>query len=234
MAKKFYGVDVRGKNWLQRVNGVGAWAAGDEGRILYDEADEQVKFGNSSDWSFAGSYNDVPLNTILLVDSATQLAGYTLLTNIDDKVVYISKGPGGVNGVGGDNFGTWSQPTHTHTQPTHTHTLGSHTHTIGSHVHPTSAMTLVISQMPSHTHGCSPDNSSGGSGDQEAGAGFQALTTATGGSGSHTHGNTLSASGNTGSPTGGSDAGGGDVTGGGAPVNTWRPTGRNFTRQQRI
>lgn len=230
---KFYKVDIRGKNWLQRVNGVAAWTPADEGRMLYDRNDEQVKFGNSVEWSNAGQYNDVPLNTILLVDSAVQLDGYTLLTNIDDKVIYVSKGPGGANGVGGDNFGTWTQPTHTHTQPTHTHTLGSHTHGIGNHIHATSGMTLVISQMPSHTHGISPDDCSGGGGDLEAGAGALAFSLPTGGSGSHTHGNTLAASGNTGGPTGGSDSGGGDITGGGATANTWRPTGRNFTRQQR-
>jgi hypothetical protein len=235
MAKKFYGLDIRGKNWLQRLAAAPVWTAEDEGRIFYDEGDEGVKFGTSVEWSNAGSYNDVPLNTILLIESDVQLAGYTLLTNKDDMSVYITKGSGAAGEAGGTDKagGTWTQAVHTHTTLSHTHALGTHTHTVGNHVHPTSAAGISISQMPSHTHGCSPDNTSGGGGDREAGSGFGALTTPTGGNATHTHGNTLGASGSSGGPTGGSDSGGGAPTGGGATANTWRPRGRNFTRQQR-
>ena len=102
MAKKFYGLDIRGKNWLQRLASEPVWTAADEGRIIYDEAVEGVKFGTASEWSNAGSYNDVPLNTILLIESDTALTGYTLLTNKDDDVVYVTKG----SVAGGDAGGS--------------------------------------------------------------------------------------------------------------------------------
>lgn len=237
MAKKFYGQDMRGKQWLQRVNGVAAWTPADEGRILYDESDEQVKFGNSADWNFAGSYNDVPLNTVLLIESDTALTGYTLLTNKDDMTVYISKGSGagGESGGSDKSGGTWTQPNHTHSQPTHVHNVGTHVHSVGSHTHSTSGMTLSWSQMPAHSHGISDTDCSGGGGDSEAGTGFKEISTVAGSSGSHTHGNTGSGTGNTGNPSGSTNtaSGGGDTTGGGASANSWRPRGRNFTRQQR-
>jgi len=240
---KFFKIDIRGKNWLQRVNGVAAWTAADEGRMLYDEADEQVKFGNSSEWSNAGQYNDVPVNTILLIDSDTQLAGYTLLDNKDDMAVYITKGSGAGGEAGGSDKsgGTWTQPNHTHTQPTHTHGVGSHVHSVGSHTHTTSAVALSVANLPPHTHGPQAGYanfmSSSGNGVGEGGDSYGRFTaTGSAGSGSaHSHGATGPGSGNTGSPSGSTNttAGGGDVTGGGATGSSWRPRGRNFTRQQR-
>ena len=237
---RYYKLDIRGKNWLQRVNGVPAWTADDEGRMVYDEADEQVKFGNASEWSNAGQYNDVPLNTILLIDSDTQLQGYTLLTNKDDIAVYITKGSVAGGQAGGTDYtgGTWTQPNHTHTQPTHVHNVGSHVHSVAAHTHTTSAVALTVAQLASHRHAGSPNfvQSSGAQiGESGDSYGAALYTGYAGSSATHTHGNTGSGSGNSGSPTGSTDtdAGGGDVTGGGATANTWRPKGRNFTRQQR-
>ena len=229
MAKKFYGIDMRGKYLMERLSTTPAWQSGDEGRLIYAEDSQEMKFGNSIDWSNAGSYNDVPLNTILLIESDVALTpSYTLLTNKDDMVVYITNGTTGEQGGTDKSGGTWTQPNHTHTGP-------SHDHSVGSHVHSTSGMTLTITQMPSHTHGISPDDCSGGGGDLESGAGALAFSLPTGGSGSHTHGNTGGGVGNTGvGGTGATGSSGADMTGGNASANTWRPKGRNFTRQQRI
>jgi len=81
-----------------------------------------------------------------------------------------------------------------------------------NHTHPTGNHTLTISQMPAHTHGISGSSCEAGGGDREAGAGFNALSTSTGGGGSHNHGSTS----------------------GNATASSWRPLGRNFTRQERI
>jgi len=249
---RFYKVDMRGKYWMQRLPTTPAWQSGDEGRLIYAEDSEEMKFGNSIDWSNAGAYNDVPLNTILLIESDVQLTGYTLLTNKDDMNVYVTKGSGaGGEAAGTDKSGgTWTQPNHdhagpdhTHTGPSHSHSGPSHVHSVGSHIHATSGMVLSWAQMPAHSHGISDTDCSGGGGDSEAGTGFREISTTSGSSGSHSHGNTGAGVGNTGS--GGSGATGGGGTGatgaagtgdtdGGATVNTWRPRGRNFTRQQRI
>ena len=227
MSKRFYGMDVRGKFWPERLASEPAWTAADEGRLFYDEAVQGMKFGTASAWSNAGSYNDVPLNTILLIESDTALTGYTLLTNKDDMAVYITKGSGAAGEAGGSDKagGTWTQPNHDHTNSTHTHPVSSHTHTVASGTVPGS---------PAHTHGPAPGTSNfmtttgasvGNSGDSYGA--FTATDSGGGGGSSHNHGGV--SGGNTATAT----SGGGANTGNGATANTWRPRGRNFTRQQR-
>jgi len=49
---RFYNVDMKGKNWLQRGAGLPAGTvAADEGRIYYDETGEEVSFRNSTGWN---------------------------------------------------------------------------------------------------------------------------------------------------------------------------------------
>jgi len=223
---KFYKVDVQGKNWLQRLGAVPAWTSEDEGRILFNtgaiSGENPVVVGGSSAWLRAGEYGDVPLGTTLLIDSAVTITGYTILTDQDDKIIYVSKGPGGVNGVGGDNFGTWTQPNHDHTQDPHTHPDGSYAlSTTGS-----------TYSLPSHTHppqsGFGNFMSSSGSTHGEAGDSYGtfANTGAAGSGGSHAHSG--------GSVTGVSGSDGDTTVDPSATANTWRPAGRNFTRQSRI
>jgi len=227
MAKKFYGLDIRGKNWLQRLASEPVWTAADEGRIIYDEAVEGVKFGTASEWSNAGSYNDVPLNTILLIESDTALTGYTLLTNKDDDVVYVTKGSGASGEAGGTDKagGTW-------TQPNHSHSVASHTHPVSSHNHGGVSGSSSIPGAPAHTHGTQAGFTQfmGISGGSHGRAGdsygvFPNTDTGGGGSSAHTH----SVSSGTATAT----SGGGGNTGSDGTANSWRPKGRNFTRQQR-
>ena len=185
---RFYKVDIRGKNWLQRVASAPAWTSDDEGRIIYDEAAEAIKFGTASAWSNAGAYNDVPLNTILLIESDIALTGYTLLTNKDDDMVYVTKGSGAGGEAGGSDksSGTWTQPNHDHSVAAHTHGLGSHAHSLNSHTH----------TVGSHTHPYS------------GGTGFEiaiGVNRASGGNSSHTHnfsGTTSAGSGSSGAAVG--------------------------------
>ncbi len=230
MAKRFYGLDVRGKFWPERLPTEPVWTADDEGRLFYDESVEGLKFGTASDWSNAGSYNDVPLNTILLIESNVAIVpSYSLLTNKNDMVVYITSGSvaGGETGGTDKSGGTWTQPGHTHSQPTHQHSGPSHTHSVSSG---------TVPGTPSHTHG--PGSGAGnfmtssfsthGRGGDSYGT-FSNTDSGGGGGSSHDHGGSTGGGG-----TGNTGAGGGDTTGSGATASTWRPNGRNFTRQQRI
>lgn len=142
--------------------------------------------------------NAIPAGEIILFDKDTAAIGYTLKTDVDDGLVYVTKGSagGGDTGGGSKTGGTWTQPSHTHTGPSHTHTGPSHTHTF-------------TSSVPSNILGAA-------GGGNNVGDSF------------HTHSGTTAASG-----TGATGAGGTGATGASATVNTWRPTGRNFTRQQR-
>ena len=238
---EFYNVDIRGKHWLERLSSLPAWSAEDEGRILYDSANEQVVSGNASQWIRAGKYGDVPLGTTLLAESDVALVGFSMEIDKDDMVSYMTKGSGAGGEAGGSDKsgGTWTQPNHTHTQITHQHDVGSHLHSIGSHTHSTIAVALTEAQLASHRHP-TPGNFFSASGFTLSSGccnwGTYTYTGYTGSGATHSHGNTGAGVGDTGAPSGDTDsgAGGGDLTGGGASANTWRPEGRNFTRQTRI
>lgn len=60
--------------------------------------------------------SSIPSGEIILFEKDTVVTGYTLLTDIDDKLVFISKGSGagGEDGASNHSTGTWTQPNHTH------------------------------------------------------------------------------------------------------------------------
>jgi hypothetical protein len=178
----------------------------------------QVAFGNHTH----PTYIDIPSGEIILFEKDTAVSGYSLLTSVDDGVVYVTKGSGAGGDAGGSykSGGTWTQPNHYHSvssQANHNHTTGSHT--------------LTTSELPAHAHTITGSVStstflySGGGGLPAIGTPLKAsgVTSSVGSGSGHSHGNT----GNAGSH----DHGG--ATGNSATVNTWRPRGRNFTRQQR-
>jgi len=161
---------------------------------------------------------DIPSNEIILFEKDTAVAGYTLKTDKDDMGVYITKGQaaGGEEGGTDKTGGTWQQPNHTHTGP-------SHAHTVSSHCHKWYDFKGTAMSADSYNSGGSPivisyENMTAGRAIVTDVGASEALGedywTANGGSGN----------------TGNSGTG---ATSGNATVNTWRPPGRNFTRQQR-
>jgi len=184
------------------------------------------------------NYNDVPSGSIILFEADTAIVGYSLLADQDDMLVYITKGSAAGGEAGGTlkSGGTWTQPNHSHV----INTEASHTHTTNSH-------TLTTSEIPSHYHTLFGDTGYTSTGSalsssnyaKEAtdfgdGRSYNLRGSSTGptvgrsssvGSGSsHNHGSTGS--------DGDHDHGGN--TDGGATANSWRPRGRNMTRQQKI
>jgi hemolysin-activating ACP:hemolysin acyltransferase len=160
--------------------------------------------------------------------------GWTIDATVEDTLIGVkdqSSGGLGYDVNGGNEGGSWTPTTHrhtgglhTHTGGSHTHGIGSHTHAAGTHVHATSGHTLLESEIPSHTH---PVPSGAGNfavtthnyGGSEAygdfgKGGITPNTGSRGGGGSHDHGNTAAASGNTGvSNDSDTDAGGTGNTG---------------------
>jgi hypothetical protein len=100
----------------------------------------------------AARYLDaIPSGEIVLFEKDTAVAGYTLKTDVDDRLCFISKGSAAGGQTGGTNHssGTWTQPDHVHTGPSHTHTGPSHTHSMEDHTHSMQGHTHT---GPSHTH----------------------------------------------------------------------------------
>lgn len=192
-----------------------------------------------------GTYSSlpsVPKNEIVLFDKDTVVLGYSLLTDDDDGLVYITKGAGAGGNAGGaaKTSSTWTQPNHTHGVTVdsalgHTHTI-AHTHTTGSH-------TLTVNEIPTHTHNVTTsDYGLPGPRARQwatgANVGFidvpdhYGITWETGGGLGHDHGATSASS----AANSGSDGSHAHTasSANGASANTWRPLGRCFTRQQRV
>ena len=163
-------------------------------------------------------YVDVPSGEVLLFESDVAVSGYTLLTTQNDMVVYITKGSAAGGEAGGTTKGgsTWSQPTHDHGITNE-----------ADHLHTTQDHTLITAEMPSHRHYVHAITSGGGIATALAGIGAPTSSLYTdyqGGGLPHNHGDTGDAGGHNHSGTTDADA----------TVSTWRPRGRNYTRQQRI
>lgn len=190
-----------------------------------------------------GTYSSlpsVPRNEIVLFDKDTVVAGYSLLVDITDGVIYYTSGSGAGGDAGGalKGSGTWTQPNHSHSVTVDS-ALG-HTHTM-AHTHTTGDFTLTSAHIPAHQHNITlytnqtHDEMFGGyygTGPASA-TSYTHTTTSSGGSGgSHNHGATGAAS----SSTSSSDGSHGHTAASSAAAssNTWRPVGRCFTRQQRI
>jgi hypothetical protein len=132
--------------------------------------------------NLTGIDSGVPSGTKMMFYQASAPTGWTKSTSHNDKALRVVSGSGG--GSGG---------THPLTSPpstSHNHTTSAHNH---GHNLSASAHTLSTSQMPSHTHDVQPklgDNNGGPyprTTGQNAGS-YTYNTSATGGSGSHSHG----------------------------------------------
>lgn len=154
------------------------------------------------------AYQSVPSGKTVLFEKDTAVLGYTVETGFDDGVVYITKGSAAGGETGGTNVsgGTWTQPSHDHGGPTAY----------------TGYTAISWSNMPPHYHGA-PYNSwfcNYGYGEHGESGDIHWIMSRTGYVG--------------GTYTGGPAAGHRHTLSGSivaAIPPTWKPYGRNFTRQ---
>jgi hypothetical protein len=167
----------------------------------------KVLYTTDANGTLGWKYQSVPSTKTVIFEKNTAVIGYTLETDHDDGIVYITKGSaaGGETGGANKSGGTWTQPDHDHG--------GSSTYT--------GYIALSISQMPSHRHGpglggyfLTSSGETGEAGDDYQRYGYTGYAGGTydgGPAAGHRH--TL----------GSIDAN--------TTANTWRPYGRNLTRQ---
>lgn len=97
--------------------------------VTFENLDANGDVGTGASQVSQGTHThsniDIPVGTTMLIESDTQITGWTLETDIDDELVYITKGSGAGGDTGGDLKGTWTWPSHT----------------------------LDITEMPVHDHG---------------------------------------------------------------------------------
>jgi hypothetical protein len=117
---KFHGIDVVGKFITQRVDSLPAWAASDEGRILYVTPSGEMYFGGDSGWieiprdpinawyTISGDSGSTDPNT--QQDTLSLTGAGTVSTSVSGDVVTISgSSPDAFTTVDGD-VGTSIQP----------------------------------------------------------------------------------------------------------------------------
>lgn len=97
----------------------------------------------------------IPANEIILFDKDTAVAGYTLQTDKDDYLAFITKGSGAGGQTGGADHstGTWTQPDHALTVdeiPSHNHTY-TRTDGFSFWFNPVSSADTTISQSTQNT-----------------------------------------------------------------------------------
>ncbi|MHC4757102.1 MAG: hypothetical protein ACYTE8_00435 [Planctomycetota bacterium] len=170
-----------------------------------------------------------PAGTKMIFYQDTAPTGWTIDSDPADHLLAIKGGAQAYNANGGTKAGTWDQANHTHTGPSHTHTMGTHLHGQSAHLHTTAGHTLLLSEIPAHTHtqACYWTETTStplGAGIGK-GSATNYATSSAGGGGSHTHGNTGSTdAGNTDAvDPGDTNAGGTGATGGSKTLTTWRP-----------
>ena len=179
---------------------------------------------------------DIPPGEIILFEKDTSVIGYTLQSDIDDQLVYITKGSNNGGDAGGSvkTGSTWTQPVHAHVitpdGSVHTHVIvndGSHEHMWKHYIGPNreitwdglgGTITLDSTSAGPNIEGIFVTDSGGTP--KTIDENFF-----TENDGNHDHSGETEAGNDNHNHSG--------STGNMATVNTWRPLGRNYTRQKK-
>jgi len=179
---KNYGIEMEGPFISQKVTGKGSFDPS-EGRVLYDEDDETLWYGDSTGWTSLS----MPAGTTILFCQDSAPPGWTKKVDWTDNsmLVYTT---GNIASGGSDNPVNWATTILVANHATLIiNAEASHTHSTGSH-------TLTLNEIPAHTHVITGGYHMGGGASQsytlETPNNHPGATGSTGGGASHNHGNT--------------------------------------------
>lgn len=206
----FHGINTVGKIWIERINSKPGFLSSYVGRMIFALDTQTLSFGTNAGWidiisAVQGGITNpaIPVGEIILFEKDTAVFGYDLLTDVDDMTVMITKGSGAGGKVGGAEQGLWG----------HTHGAGSllvpdHNHMWNNYI----AGTTDKSWDSDGVTQLKFDKSGFG----DLGIQTQGREDKFNGKDFWTQNTSLAISGST-----------------GAPLASWRPKSRNFTRQQK-
>jgi hypothetical protein len=188
--------------------------------VTYDNLSANGDVGTGSTQVSQGNhthtqYTDIPTGEIILFEKDTAVVGYSLLAGYDDGLVYVTKGSAAGGETGGTNKfdSKWTQPNHLHATSNHNLTEAELPNVTGSfEIWRTSVVGETQVHNPQGVFSIAISGTVDNSVDYQGDVRNRDTVSLSFGSGNaHNHGNTQES----------------------APANTWRPRGRNFTRQQR-
>lgn len=84
MMKSYGGLEMIGKFIIERVNSLPTWASDDEGRILYNNTDEKLWIGGSSDW-----VSLVPSIDTYEHDQTTASSTWNVNHNLGERICHV-------------------------------------------------------------------------------------------------------------------------------------------------
>ena len=152
---KFYGINSRGKFWVHRVDDIDSVThngAEDEGRLLYNRADEHLYAGSETEWiKITTRYDIFESGTKILFSSYPLPNNFTIDTTYDDRMVLTTSTPGDVFTSGGSWVITGMQANNGHTHGGRTGGPTNNSSLIGA------SDLYAYSSKTNHTHSITRD-----------------------------------------------------------------------------
>jgi hypothetical protein len=104
---KIYGINTQGKYWVQRVPDISVipWTTADEGRLVYNEADDILYYGSNTEWVQSSEITSMfNVGQKVIFASQPLPTGWTLDTGANDRVPMITNNSNKLGRKGG----TWT------------------------------------------------------------------------------------------------------------------------------
>jgi hypothetical protein len=118
-----HGMDIRGKFWIQRIPRISdiPWTPAAVGRLLYEDATNQIYFGANSQWRKPQSTSDLFNTGQEIVFASTPLpTGWNIKPDMADKLIFLTNTQSQVGVQGGSWLitGLTASGSHNHFAPT--------------------------------------------------------------------------------------------------------------------
>jgi len=108
---EFHGIDSQGEIFIQRAASLSAWAASDQGRLLYTQDTASLYYGTNTQWMPLAGFG---AGTRMWFHQDTAPVGWSIVAGLGDRLLAVKGGSQDYDIAGGGQGGTWVQPSHLH------------------------------------------------------------------------------------------------------------------------